>query len=110
MSGETVLGIVLAVFASGGFWAFITAVYTRKQDEKAHKRGDIDIIKAALLSVLYDKIYERSMRLLRVGQTTVEDRENVHQMLTPYEQLGGDGLIHDLVDRVDELPLYVDSE
>ena len=107
---ETLTAVIVAVFASSGFWALITTVYTRKQDEKAHKRGDIDIIKAALLSVLYDKLYERSMRLLRVGQTTVEDRENIHQLLTPYEQLGGDGLIHDLVDRVDELPLYVDSE
>ena len=107
---ETTLGIVLAVFASTGFWSFITTIYNRRQDAREHKEGDLGIIKSALLSVLYDKLYERSVRLLRVGQTTAEDRENIHQLLKPYEALGGDGLIHDLVDRVDELPLYVDSE
>lgn len=107
---ETLTAVILAVFASSGFWALVTAIYNNHASKKQAEDEDIDIIKKALLSVLYDKIYERSMRLLRVGQTTVEDRENVHQMLTPYEQLGGDGLIHDLVDRVDELPLYVDSE
>ncbi len=107
---ETLVAIVVSVFASSGFWALLTAVYTNRAARKKEADDDIDVIKKALLSVLYDKIYERSMRLLRVGQTTVEDRENVHQMLKPYEQLGGDGLIHDLVDRVDELPLYVDGE
>lgn len=107
---ETVTAVIVAVFASSGFWALLTAIYTSHVGKKKSEDEDMATIKAALLSVLYDKIYERSMRLLRVGQTTVEDRENIHQLLTPYEALGGDGLIHDLVDRVDELPLYVDSE
>lgn len=107
---ETVTAVIVAVFASSGFWALLTAIYTSHVSKKQSEDEDMATIKAALLSVLYDKIYERSMRLLRVGQTTVEDRENIHQMLKPYEGLGGDGLIHDLVDRVDELPIYVDSE
>lgn len=107
---ETITGIIIAVFASSGFWALITTIYTNRSAKKKDEDEDLEIIKKALLSVLYDKLYERSMRLLRIGETTVEDRENVHQMLTPYEALGGDGLIHDLVDRVDELPLYVDTE
>lgn len=107
---ETLTAVIVAVFASTGFWGLITAVWQAHNARKERESGDLAVIKAALLSVLYDKLYERSMRALRVGEITAEDRENIRQMLTPYENLGGDGLIHDLCERVEELPLYIDQE
>lgn len=107
---ETVTAIVIAVFASTGFWAFVTAVWQRITTKKDRESEDMQIIKSALLSVLYDKLYERSVRAIQIGTITAEDRENIRQMLKPYEALGGDGLIHDLTARVEELPLYIDQD
>ena len=107
---DTVTAVIVAVFASTGFWSLVTAIYNNSITKKREAEDDLDIIKKALLSVLYDKLYERSMRALRVGEITAEDRENINQLLVPYEALGGDGLIHDLTARVEELPLYIDTE
>lgn len=107
---DTTTAIVIAIFASTGFWAFVSSVYTHVTSRKEEARSDIDIIKKALLSVLYDKLYERSIRAIQIGTITAEDRENIRQLLKPYEALGGDGIIHDLTARVEELPLYIDQE
>ena len=110
--------VILAVIACTGFWellkvvavAVIDALKGKRKVDMAQTQDDVKALKAANLSMLYDRLYELCMRALRVGEITAEDRQNIHQLLKPYEQLGGDGLIHDLCERVDELPLFVDSE
>lgn len=91
--------IVIAIFASTGFWAFVTVVYQNKTKK--------DNAEAQMLKGLgHDRICCLGESYIKRGYITKEEYENLHDYLyLPYKKLGGNGTAEKIVKDVSNLPL-----
>ena len=101
MISETTLivSIVGAVFASTGFWAFLTFLIQRK-DKK-------DSAESQMLKGLgHDRIIYLGSCYIKQGYITKDDYENLHDYLyIPYKMLGGNGTAEKIMKEVEKLPI-----
>lgn len=99
MEKETIIAIVVSVFGSTGFWAFITAVWQSKTKKKSAESR-------MLKGIGHDRICELGERYLNQGYITKDQYENLHDYLfIPYRDLGGNGTAEKIVDDVKKLPI-----
>lgn len=91
--------IVVAIFASTGFWAFLTYLIQRK-DAK-------DSAEAQMLKGLgHDRICWLGETYVTRGYITKDEYENLHDYLfLPYKKLGGNGTAEKIMKEVEKLPL-----
>ena len=94
-----IVSIVGAIFASTGFWAFLTYLIQRK-DKK-------DSAEAQMLKGLgHDRICYLGEGYIKRGYITKDEYENLHDYLyLPYKALGGNGTAEKIIDEVNKLPL-----
>ena len=94
-----IVSIMAAVFASTGFWAFVTAVFTKKHDRR-DAEGDM------LRGLGHDRIIYLAECYIERGWITRDEYENIHDYLyTPYKKLGGNGTAEKLILEVNKLPI-----
>ena len=100
VSEMTLIGsIVAAIFASTGFWAFITYIVQRK-DTKDSAEGQM------LKGLGHDRICCLGESYIRRGYVTKEEYENIRDYLyVPYKKLGGNGTAEKIVNDVANLPI-----
>lgn len=91
---EIIIPIIVAIFASGGFWQYIM-----------HKNITRDARTSAILALLHDKLYYLCEKHLKNGYISIEELDNIEYLYIPYEKLGGNGVIENLYDKVKKLPL-----
>lgn len=91
--------IVIAIFASTGFWAFVTVVYQNKTKK--------DNAEAQMLKGIgHDRICCLGESYIKRGYITKDEYENLHDYLyLPYKKLGGNGTAEKIVKDVSNLPL-----
>ena len=91
--------IVIAIFASTGFWAFVTVVYQNKTKK--------DNAEAQMLKGIgHDRICCLGESYIKRGYITKEEYENLHDYLyLPYKKLGGNGTAEKIVKDVSNLPI-----
>ena len=91
--------IVIAIFASTGFWAFVTVVYQNKTKK--------DNAEAQMLKGLgHDRICCLGESYIKRGYITKEEYENLRDYLyLPYKKLGGNGTAEKIVKDVSNLPI-----
>ena len=94
-----IVSIVVAIFASTGFWAFLTYLIQRK-DAK-------DSAEAQILKGLgHDRICYLGETYVARGYITKDEYENLHDYLfLPYKKLGGNGTAEKIMKEVEKLPL-----
>ena len=94
-----VVGIVGAVFASTGFWAFLTYLMQRKDTKVS--------LEAQMLKGLgHDRICYLGECYVTRGYITKDEYENLHDYLyLPYKKLGGNGTAEKIMKEVEKLPL-----
>ena len=100
VSEMTLIGsIVAAIFASTGFWAFITYL-VQKKDTK-------DSAEAQMLKGLgHDRICYLGEGYIKRGYITRDEYENLYCYLyLPYKKLGGNGTAEKIVKDVSNLPI-----
>lgn len=96
--GEMAIAVIVAVFASSGFWAFAIAIYNnRKRKESAEDR--------AIRALLHDRVFDISKGLITRGSVTAEEYDNLKYLYDPYVELGGNGTCKRLKSEVDKLPI-----
>ena len=93
-----VLTIVVAIFASSGFWAFLTSRLDKK-DKKSEAE------KKALLGLLHDRIYDLANTYIARGSITIDEYDNFKGLYDPYADLGGNGTGRRLKQEVDKIKL-----
>ena len=101
MISETTLivSIVGAVFASTGFWAFLTFLIQRR-DKKNTAESQM------LKGLGHDRIIYLGSCYIKQGYITKDDYENLHDYLyIPYKMLGGNGTAEKIMKEVEKLPL-----
>ena len=92
------VSIIIAVFASAGFWAFI--------DRQVQKRDAKSPEKQMLLGLAHDRICSLAEKYIKRGWITRDEYENLHDYLyLPYKALGGNGTADRLMEEVDKLPI-----
>lgn len=101
---EALISILLAVFGSGGFWAFVTYRF-QQRDAK-------DSAEAQMLKGLgHDRICWLGTKYIQQGHISRDDYENLHDYLyRPYKALGGNGTAEKIVEDVKKLPIVEGSE
>ena len=90
--------IIVAVFASSGFWLFIQTVYTsRKKKKSAEDR--------LLMGIGFGKIADLGMRYIERGWVTRDEYNDLNRYLfEPYREMGGDGTAERIMEQVKKLP------
>ena len=94
---EHITQIVLTIFMSTGFWAFVTAVWQERRTKKSAER-------AALLGLLHERLVEQCEAFLKRGYVTEgEIRDLEDYIYRPYRNLGGNGTGEQMFDKTREL-------
>lgn len=94
-----ILSIVGSVFASTGFWAFLTYILQRRDTKESAE--------AQMLKGLgHDRICWLGEQYIKRGSITKDEYENLHDYLyEPYRKLGGNGTAEKVMLEVEKLPL-----
>lgn len=100
ISGITLtVSVVGAVFASTGFWAFLTFLIQRKDKKKSAETE-------MLRGLGHDRICYLGDCYIKQGYITKDDYENLHDYLyIPYTKLDGNGTAERIMTEVKKLPL-----
>lgn len=129
MTTEVIVAIIVAVFASTGFWSFLSSRFQRRDKKKdttddlqkkdTEIEGEIDDLKEAiealqslntlqsemLRGIGHDRIIFLGEHYLRQKYITPEEYENLHDYLyKPYRALGGNGTAEKIMNEVMRLP------
>lgn len=96
---QTIVTIIVAVFASTGFWTFLNQ---RIEDRKRKKSADSQM----LMGLGHDRVCCLGEAYLARGYITRDEYENLHDYLfLPYQKLGGNGTAQKIMAEIEKLPL-----
>lgn len=96
---DLVLSIIGIVFASSGFWTFVTHMIS-KREEKNNTQAQM------LKGLGHDRICYLGGEYIKQGYITKADYENLYDYLyIPYRKLGGNGTAEKVMKEVDKLPI-----
>ena len=94
---EHITQIVLAIFASTGFWACVQAVILKRMDRRSAER-------AALLGLLHERLVDQCEVYLDKGYISEGQYRDLDEYIyKPYSALGGNGTGQVYMERVREL-------
>ena len=100
---ELIVSIVVAMFASTGFWAFVTYL-VQKRDTKVSAESQI------LKGLAHDRICTLGSEYIEQGYVTSDQYQNIHDYLyEPYRKLGGNGSAKKIMEEVSALPIRKDD-
>ena len=92
---DQITTIILSVFASSGFWAFLQYIMNKK-DTKTEM----------LIGLGHDRVVYLGTKYLERGYITPAEYENLHDYLyKPYEKMGGNGSAKRIMEEVKKLPI-----
>ena len=96
---EQIVAVVVAIFASGGFWAFLQTWLTNTSKKKTAEQK-------LILGLAFRQIIELCDYYITRGYIDTEEyKELNHYLFEPYQQLGGDGTAARLIKEVERLPI-----
>lgn len=129
MTTEIIVAVIVAIFASTGFWSFLSSRFQRKDKEKdttddlqkkdTEIEGEVEYLRKAiqvlqelnthqsemLRGIGHDRIIFLGEHYLRQKYITPEEYENLHDYLyIPYRTLGGNGTAEKIMNEVMKLP------
>lgn len=95
---STIITIIITLFASSGFWTLILAVYNNRHKAKSAESE-------LLLGLAHDRIYELCKEILRTGEMTEQEYDNIRHIYDPYIKMGGNGTAKKLMEQVEDLKI-----
>ena len=99
LTGAEIIGIVGTIFASTGFWSFITAMVNKSNTNKSAETQ-------MLIGLGHDRICSLGATYIERGSITQDEYENlVDYLYKPYKALGGNGTAEKVINDVQKLPL-----
>ena len=91
---QIVVPIVAAIFASTGFWQYMS-------DRKKKRSAETEL----LIGLAHDRIYDLCERYIERGYITTSEYDNLMYLYRPYSRCGGNGTATKLIEAVDKLPM-----
>lgn len=105
------IGLINALL-SGGFFVFLEFLIKRHDRKKANEL-DPKVLKNLMLAsgaIIQDRIVQLSRMHLKRGQISVEDKEELWQIVDPYFKAGFNHLGKEYWKSVDKLPVVDKNE
>lgn len=107
MDTNSIVIIVTAIFASTGFWAFLTARLAAKDTKSAKEDKQMELQSKMLKGLAHDRICYLGEEYVKRGFITKDEYENLHDYLySPYKELGGNGTAEKIMNEVEKLPIH----
>ena len=101
---ESIITVTVAIFASGGFWAFLQAWLTSTSKKKNAEQK-------LILGLAFRQIIELCDYYISRGYIDTEEYKELSRYLfEPYQQLGGHGTAARLIKEVERLPLRKEAK
>ena len=94
----TVITILATVFASSGFWSLLIAFYNNKKKSKSAETE-------MLIGLAHDRIFELCRGVLKSGEMTDLEYDNIKRLYDPYIAMGGNGTAAKLMREVEDLKI-----
>lgn len=106
MDTNSIIIIITTIFASTGFWAFLTSRFTAKDNKSAKADRQAELQSKMLKGLAHDRICYLGEEYIKRGFITKDDYENLHDYLfLPYKELGGNGTAEKIMNEVEKLPI-----
>ena len=107
MSNEALVAIIVAIFASTGFWSFISSRFQAKDTKKSAENMELKKQSDMLKGLGHTYIIALGTRYIERGYITKDEYEDLHDYLyVPYKKLGGNGTAEKIMVEVDKLPVH----
>lgn len=101
--------VAAAIFASTGFWAFITYIIQREDKKKSKEKENEMKIMEMLKGLGHDRILYLGNNYVQRGYISTDEYENLKVYLfEPYEALNGNGTAAKVMREVEKLELKDD--
>ena len=99
MKQDVLVALIVAVFASTGFWSFLQVWISNKTKSKTSEQK-------LILGLAFIQIIAKCEFYLQRGWIDTEEYKELNQYLfEPYQQMGGDGTAQRLIKEVEKLPI-----
>lgn len=95
---STIITIIVTLFASSGFWTLMLAIYNNRHKTKSAESE-------LLLGLAHDRIYELCKEVLKNGEMTDQEYDNIRHLYDPYIKMGGNGTAAKLMEQVEDLKI-----
>lgn len=96
---DTAITIIVAVFASGGFWAFLQNYLLNRSKAKSAEQK-------LILGLAFRQIIELCEYYLKRGFIYADEyKELSHYLFAPYQESGGNGTAAKMIKEVEKLPI-----
>ena len=114
---DFIASIVVAIFASSGFFQLLMLMYQSREKEKERKRmeetekklisvKDFNALCRCVTGIAMFRIAREAKRYIDKGYVTSEEYHTLkHNLYEPYVALGGNGLATKFMQEVEELPM-----
>ena len=114
---DFISSIVLAIFASSGFFQLLMLMYQTREKEKERKRmeetekklisvKDFNALCRCVTGIAMFRIAREAKRYIDKGYVISEEYHTLkHNLYEPYVALGGNGLATKFMQEVEELPM-----
>ena len=101
---DHVTQILIAIFASTGFWAAINSIVQGRRERRSESAEKIKTLEAGVRGLLHEKLIERCEYYIQKDCITEgEFRDLEEYIYTPYHLLHGNGTGDAYLERVKEL-------
>lgn len=98
---DIIVPIIIAVFASTGFWSFLQARF-QKKDEANDK---LNMLIRLNVGIAHDRIHALCHEYISRGSVSDDEMDNLTDIYEPYRALGGNGSGKLLYEEVKKLPV-----
>ena len=99
MKQDIIITLLVAVFASTGFWSFLQAWINNRSKSKTSEQK-------LILGLAFIEIVKKCESYIQRGWIEAEEyKELNHYLFEPYQQMGGDGTAQRLIKEVEKLPI-----
>lgn len=92
---QVVFGIIVSILSF-----IIKSIRTKVNSHSSQQ----DALKLGVQAMLRDRIISAYNEYEKLGYCPIYARENLQELTTQYFNLGGNGVVHDLVDKISKLP------
>lgn len=98
--------IIVAIFASTGFWSFLSSRFQHHDNRRDEEDKRSELQSKMLKGLGHDRIIYLGNEYIKRGYITKDEYENLHDYLyVPYKELGGNGTAEKIMREVDKLPI-----
>lgn len=104
MKQDIITTIIVAIFASTGFWTFLQTWMSNKNRKQSSEQK-------LILGLAFIQIVAKcEFYILRGWIDADEYKELNHYLFEPYQQMGGNGTAARLIKEVEKLPIRKEGE